>query len=99
MPSFALTALAGISSNALDAAFTLTTSHTGEMNVQFGDGVHGAALPSWSGSMPQAIYAVGGGASGHAAAATPQLPEDRPLLHLGYGEVGFRGEGVSRPPE
>ena len=65
MSSFALTAHAGISSSSLDAAFTLTTSETGESTIRFGDGVHGAALPTGSGSVHQAVYAAGGGASGN----------------------------------
>ena len=90
MSSFALTALAGMSSSALDATFTLTTSQTGEATVRFGNGEHGAALPTGPGAMSQAAYAVGGGASGNAAA--PQLG-DRPLLHSGFGEIGLLGEG------
>ena len=93
MSSFALTALAGMSSSALDASFALTTSQTGETDVRFGDGVHGAALPSASGSMPQVLCATGGGAGGHAAAATPQPTADQPLLQSSYGALGFAGEG------
>ena len=93
MSSFALTALAGMSSSALDAALTMTTSQTGETEVRFGDGVHGAALPPESGSMPQVLYATGGGASGHAAAATPQPTGDQTLRHSTYGALGFAGEG------
>jgi hypothetical protein len=83
MSSFGLTALAGISSSTLDAAFTLTTSQTGETNLQFGDGVHGAALPPWSDSMPEPIYAAGGGASGHVAEATG----DEVLIAFEHGQM------------
>ena len=93
MSSFALTAVAGISSGAFDGAFTITASQTGEATVQFGDGLHGAAPPPGSFSMPQAIYAAGGGASGNAAGATPQPREDRPPLRSGYGDVDFGAVG------
>jgi len=71
MSSFASTTLAGVSSRAFDAAFTSTTSQSGETTVRFGDGEHGAALPLGS-SVLRAIHAAGGGASGHAPAATLQ---------------------------
>jgi hypothetical protein len=93
MSSFALTAVAGISSGAFDGAFTITASQTGEATVQFGDGLHGAAPPPGSCSVPQATHAAGGGASGNAAGATPQPREDPPLLRSGYGEVGFGAVG------
>lgn len=78
MSSFALTALAGISSSSLDATFTLTTSETDNTTIRFGDGVYGAALPTGSCSVPQAIYEAGGGASGSAAspALQPQVGDE-----------------------
>lgn len=93
MSSFALTAVAGISSALMDRVFTMTASQTGETTVQFGDGLHGAAPPLGHCSMPPANYATGGGASGNSADAAPQPLEDRPLLRSGYGEVEFGAVG------
>jgi hypothetical protein len=75
MSSFAPTALASISQHALDSAFKTAESETGETTVQFGDGVHGAALPLSSHAMLNENYAVGSGASGNVAAGTRQHPE------------------------
>jgi hypothetical protein len=81
MSSFALTALAAMSPYALDSAFEMAQSQASEPMVRFGDGAHGAALPSSSGLL-DAAYRAGSGASGHVAAATPEQSE--PRMHSGY---------------
>ena len=90
MSSLALTAFAGISSSALDGAFTLTTSQAGESTVHFGDGERGDAPPAGSSALHQVGWATGSGASGNVPTATPQPLGERTLLPPGTwrAEVG-----------
>jgi len=81
MSSFALTARTAMSPYALDSAFEMAQPQASEPMVRFGDGVHGAALPSSSGLL-DAAYRAGSGAIGHVAAPTPEQSE--PWMHSDY---------------
>jgi hypothetical protein len=60
-----------------DRAYTTTTTDAGT-TVSFGDGVHGARLPTGTGNVT-AAYRTGSGAAGNSDAGRISLPASRPL--------------------
>lgn len=60
-----------------DHVYTLRTDDAGVTTVQFGDGVHGARLPSGNGNV-RATYRRGAGRVGEVARGTLRVPLTRP---------------------
>lgn len=60
-----------------DHVYTLRTDAAGVTTVQFGDGLHGARLPSGAANV-RAVYRRGGGLSGHVPSGSLRLLLTRP---------------------
>ncbi|MBL9007073.1 MAG: putative baseplate assembly protein [Myxococcales bacterium] len=66
------------SAAANELCYTLRTDHAGRTTILFGDGVHGARLPSGQDNIV-ASYRVGGGPSGEVKAGSLQMLTSPPL--------------------
>ena len=81
-----------------DRAYALRTDESGKAYVQFGDGAHGARLPSGSNNV-RATYRKGIGAAGNVRAGALAQLLDRPLGAKGVSNPAAASGGVDPESE
>ncbi len=81
-----------------DRAYALRTDESGKAYVQFGDGVHGARLPTGSNNV-RATYRKGLGAAGNVRAGALAQLLDRPLGAKGVSNPAAASGGVDPESE